>query len=377
MKRVGNLFAQVCTFENFLHAAHRARRGKTTKPQPAQFYFRLEPEILGLLRELESATYQPRPYHTFYVYDPKRRRISAAHFRDRVVHHAICRVLNPLFERLFIFDSYACREEKGTHRAVRRAQSFAKHSRFFFKCDVEHFFDTVAHDRLKALLRRKIKDPLLLALLDTIIDAPVPGAASGKGLAIGNLTSQYFANFYLTPLDNFLKQEVRVRRYLRYMDDFVLFHESKQFLHDARYEITEFLGQRLGLRLNEGASYVGRVEDGLPFLGVRIYPRLLRMKHRNWIRFARKMRDLARAADSGLDWDDPLLRSAQSLMAHACSANTVQLRRSFFGALTLRNCYGEPEGGTDGGGSCGAGDFRHPPGPESAVVPPMAERPRG
>lgn len=330
MKRFGNLFDRVIAFENLLEAFHKARRGKASKRHPAEFYFRLESELPQLIREVEDGTYRPRPYRVFYVHDPKRRRISAAHFRDRVVHHAICNVLDPLFERLFIFDSYACRVGKGTHRALRRAQAFARETEHFMKCDVDHFFDSVDHEILKALLRRKIKDTRLLALLDTIIDAPVPGTDPGKGLPIGNLTSQYFANFYLTPLDYFVKQELRVRRYLRYMDDFVLFHESKDMLHGCRGEISHFLQDALRLRFKDDVTYVAPVAEGLPFLGFRMFPRLLRLNRRNWIRFTRKMRAMDAALASGQRTEDDVVRSAQSLLGHAAFGNTVRLRRSFF-----------------------------------------------
>jgi len=331
MKRHGHLFENVLAFENFLRAFRNARRGKRTKRQVVQFDFAMEWEVLRLLREIESGQYRPRPYRTFYVHDPKRRRISAAHFRDRVVHHAVCQVLDPLFERWFIFDSYACRVGKGTHRAVRRAQSFAQQAQYFLKCDVRHCFESVDHRVLKALLCRRIKDDRLLALLDTIIDAPVPGCKEGKGLAIGNLTSQYFANFYLTPMDLFVQQDLGVNRYLRYMDDFVLFHDSKACLQAARGEITHFLREQLLLELNPRVSHVAPVTQGLPFLGFRVFPRLLRLKHRGLVRLAQRLRGHARSLAAGQVCEDDVVRSAQSLIGHAAFGNTLQLRRKLFG----------------------------------------------
>jgi hypothetical protein len=239
-------------------------------------------------------------------------------------------VLDPIFERLFIFDTYACRVGKGTHRALRRAQDFARQAAFFLKGDVQQFFDSTDHGILKGLLRQKIKDERLLAVLDAIIDTPVPGAAPGKGLAIGNLTSQYFANFYLTPFDHFVKQELGVQRYLRYMDDFVSFDDRKDFLHGVRGEMTRFLRDRLRLDLNDRATYLAPVSEGLPFLGFRVFRSLRRLKHRNWIRFTRQMRAMDAGIAAGRFAEEDVLRSAQSLVGHIAAGNTLQLRRSFF-----------------------------------------------
>jgi len=203
---------------------------------------------------------------------------------------------------------------------------------YFLKCDVRHCFESMDRAVLKALLRRKIKDARLLALLDVIIDAPLTGSRPGKGLAIGNLTSQYFANFYLTPMELFIQQELDVRGYLRYMDDFVLFHESKERLHGARGELTHFLREQLLLELKACATHVAPVTQGLPFLGFRVFPRLRRLKRRSVVRFARRMREHERAWTSGPADEEHIVRSAQSLIGHAASGNTLQLRRSLLRA---------------------------------------------
>jgi retron-type reverse transcriptase len=202
MKRYGHLFEQVVTFENLCLAAEKAFRGKKDKQRVATFYFHQETEVLRLQEELCSGTYQMRPYRVFEVREPKPRKICAADFRDRVVHHAICNVLDPIFEASSIYDTYACRRDKGSYAAVRRAHEFARRGRYYLKCDVRKYFESVDHAVLKALLRRKIKDETLLALLDRIIDHPIPDAVPGKGIPIGNLTSQYFANLYLGELDH-------------------------------------------------------------------------------------------------------------------------------------------------------------------------------
>ena len=187
MKRHGHLFEQVTEYGNLLAAAHRARKGKRDRVEVARFVFDLEPNLLQLQEELRSGSYRMRPYRAFVIREPKRRRICAAHFRDRVVHHAVCAVLDPIFEACLIGDTYACRRGKGTHAAVRRLQRFARRFPYVLMGDVRRYFESVDHEVLKALCRRKLKDKALLSLLDRIIDHPLPGGRSGKGVPIGNL----------------------------------------------------------------------------------------------------------------------------------------------------------------------------------------------
>jgi retron-type reverse transcriptase len=220
MKRSGGLFEKIIAFDNLLLAARKAQRGKRHRTSVAHFLFHLEPQILTLQEELRAGTYRMQPYHTFTIYEPKQRQICAAAFRDRVVQHALCTVLDPLFEASFIHDTYACRRGKGTHAAVRRAQQFARKFPYVLKCDVRKYYDSIDHAVLKALLRRQLKDTACLALLDHIIAHPLPGSRPGKGLPIGNLTSQYFANLYLGELDHLVKERLRCKGYVRYMDDF-------------------------------------------------------------------------------------------------------------------------------------------------------------
>ena len=189
MKRTGCLFGQVCTFEALATSALTTAKGKKAKPQVALFLWNLENEVIRLEAELAGKTYHPQPYRTFKIFDPKERMICAAAFRDRVVHHAVCRVLEPIFERALIDDTYACRKNKGPLSAIKRAQAFCRRYTYFVKLDVRKFFDSVDHAVLKGQLRRKVKDPELLWLLDVFIDHPVPWTQPGKGIPIGNLTS--------------------------------------------------------------------------------------------------------------------------------------------------------------------------------------------
>lgn len=320
MRRVGYVFGNVAAFDNLLGAARRALRGKRDRAAVAAFYFGLESELLSLERDLNAGTYQPRPYRSFMVYEPKPRRICAADIRDRVVHHAICRILDPVFESFSISDSYACRKGKGTHRAIARAQQLSRQYRYFLKLDVEKFFDRVDHGCLKRLLRRKFKDARLLRLLDQIIDHPLPDGVPGKGLPIGNLTSQYFANFYLGHLDHRIKNDLRVAGYVRYMDDMLLFGDEKADLHRHGRAICNFLKEHLLLDLKDRATLLAPVIQGIPFLGVRVFPGLIRLQRTGRVRFQRKLRQREQAFLAG-DLDEArFVQSAQSLLGHIRNA---------------------------------------------------------
>ena len=197
MKSVGALFARVCDPENLRAAMERAARGKADRPGVMRFLANADSELPALEDDLRNGTYAPAGYDQFRILDPKPRRISCAPFRDRVVHHAVCGVIAPAIERRLIADSFACRQGKGTHRAVLRAQHFARRFGYFCKLDVAQFFDSVDHGVLLRLLTRLFREQRLLSLLGRIIQHPFPGQRPGAGLPIGNLTSQWFANLYL------------------------------------------------------------------------------------------------------------------------------------------------------------------------------------
>ncbi|MFK7844956.1 MAG: reverse transcriptase domain-containing protein [Rhodothermales bacterium] len=330
MKRSGHLFNKIVSLDNLLIAARKAFRGKKDKPRVAAFYFNLENEGVTLHQELIAATYEPRPYRTFTIFEPKERQICAADFRDRVVHHAICHMLDPLFEKSMISDTFACRVNKGTHAAVNRAQYFARRFPVFLKCDVVKYFASVDQAVLRNLLCSKIKDRRLLALLDQIIDHPLPGSSQGKGLPIGNLTSQYFANFYLGKLDHFVKDQMGVKGYVRYMDDFILFGESKYILKEQLLQIREYLENRLLLKLKDHALLMAPVAHGIPFLGFRIFPHLVRLDGRKWSKFRAAVRKREEQYMKGEIDEDELARSVLAMIGHVQHANTHEARKKFF-----------------------------------------------
>ncbi|MGH9847015.1 MAG: RNA-directed DNA polymerase, partial [Blastocatellia bacterium] len=213
-----------------------------------------------------------------------------------------------------IADTFACRPGKGTHAAVRRAQAFARGHRYYLQCDVRKYFPSISHDVLKALLRRQIKDARVVELLDRIIDHPLPTAVeAGRGLPIGNLTSQYFANLYLGELDHFVKERLRVKGYLRYMDDFLLFGADKRHLRELHAAIQAFVGEKLCLELKEEATTIAPVSQGTRFLGFRVFPQLVKLTGEKWRRFRHRVQSLEEDFSAGLITEDELARSVGSM----------------------------------------------------------------
>jgi len=351
VKTYQHLYPDIVSFENLYRAFKQAARAKRSKPDVAEFEFDLEDNLLTLQAELTGQTYRPGPYHHFDIRDPKPRRISAAPFRDRVVHHALCQVIEPIFEARFIFDSYANRVGKGTHAALDRAQQFSRRYPYVLQCDINHFFPCIDHAILKAQLARLITDPAVGWLCNLIIDSGAgihahpegavlyPGddllsAARPTGLPIGNLTSQFWANVYLNPLDQFVKRQLKCRAYLRYVDDFLLFSNSKAELHAWRQAIIQYLaGLRLQLHENRAAVYP--VNTGIPFLGFRLYPDHRRLKRRNGVAFQRRFARLRRQVAAGQISRSQLDAAVQGWIAHVQHADTWGLRQALLTSVVL------------------------------------------
>jgi len=334
VKRFGSLWSNIVSFENLRYAALEASKTKRQSTPVQNFLFNLEPKIFKLQDGLATGEYQPGAYSYFTIHEPKERKICAAPFIDRVVHHAVCRVLNPLLERIYVPQSYACRIGKGMHKAVNKAQKYLQLSRYFLKCDIKKFFDSVDHEILKHQLARKFKDKQLLALLHKIIDHPVPGNPPGLGLPIGNLTSQHFANFILTGMDIHIMEGLQPTGYIRYMDDFVLFADDKPSLHRAKQSITNYLNDTLKLKLKSKGCFVAPNYHGLPFLGFQLFPSVKRLKRANWIRFTRKFTERYASFQEGLINETTLIRSTASLFGHVRHADTLNLRRNFCESFT-------------------------------------------
>ena len=342
MKRHGRLFGRLVSFENLLGAAQDSRRGKRLKPNTARFDFNLEHELLTLQRDLLAHTYRPGPYHTFTIREPKTRLISAAPYRDRVVHHALCRVIEPIFERTFVKDSYACRVGKGTHLAVEEFQRHARRYPYVLKCDIAKYFPSIDHALLFDLLARKLKDQEVLWLIRTIIEASneqesvcrhfegddlFTPLTRRKGIPIGNLTSQFFANVYLDGFDHFLKEELRCRAYLRYCDDFVVFGDDKAGLWAIKEAMGEYLA-RLRLTLHPRKCHVLPTRNGVDFLGYRVWPTHRRLRATTAKRCIRRLRGKARHCLEGTLPAERFLQSLASWLGLALHADTYGLRRA-------------------------------------------------
>jgi len=303
-----------------------------------------------LRQELVGKTYAPGSYYSFYIHEPKRRLISAAPFRDRVVHHALCNVIEPIFERSFIHDSYANRVGKGTHRALDRAQEFARRFRYVLQCDVRQFFPSIDHTVLRGILAHKIADDGVLWLIDGILQSGVgvlseaydmhwfPGddlfaTNRPRGLPIGNLTSQFWANCYLNPLDHFVKRELHCAGYVRYVDDLLLFADDKQTLHAWREAIVDQLAD---LRLTIHPSAHPRpVTEGIPFLGFVVFPTHRRLKRRKVIHYRRRLKELMRAYSNEELPADGVTESILGWINHVRYGDTWGLRRDVLEGVAL------------------------------------------
>lgn len=340
MKTHKNLFSKIISFENLLGAAHKASAGKQKHPNVAEFFFHLEDNLIQIRNELTNQTYCPGDYNTFYIYDPKMRLISAAPFYDRVVHHALCNIIEPIFNKSFIFDSYANRKEKGTHIAIKRAQGFLKQNQYILKCDFKKYFPSIDHEILKQEIRWKIADPETLWLIDIIIDnsneqEPVYETFPGdtlltplerrKGLPLGNLTSQFFANVYLNRFDHFVKEILKVKHYARYVDDFLMGANSKDFLKDCLHEAQKYV-DHYRLTLHPKKCHILRSDKGVPFLGQIIFPDYRLLRDRNVRRFTQRLKKMEKYLENGDMTRKEFQDSIGGWHGHACQANTFRLR---------------------------------------------------
>jgi retron-type reverse transcriptase len=344
MKRYGNLYPEIIDFENILLASRQAQKGKRFRDNVLDFNYHLETELIRLQQQLTDKSYQPGAYRTFHLTNPKSRLISAAPYRDRVVHHALCNIIVPIFEKTFIADSYANRLGFGTHRALKKFTHFARNSRYILKCDIKKYFPSIDHIILKELIRRKIKCPDTLWLINTIIDNSneqetvidyFPGddlltpVNRRRGLPIGNLTSQFFANIYLNGFDHFVKEQLKISKYVRYVDDFALLSDDKELLADARLAIEEYLA-KLKLKIHPIKSQLFETKIGATFLGFRVFPDRIRVRNSNLHQARRRLKRLQTGYIQGKIDREKVNQSIQSWFAHLEHGDTWQLRQQIF-----------------------------------------------
>jgi retron-type reverse transcriptase len=340
------------SFQNLISAYYQCRKRKRLKSQPSKFEFHLEKEIINLEKLLENYTWKPLPFSVFVVTEPKIREIFAAEFRDRVIHHLLYNYLSPIFEPKFIFDSYACRKSKGTHRAIKRLSQFLRKITvndrkkvFYLQADIQNFFPSINHNILFHLIQEHVRNPDILWLTKTIIyydctknpvkkgQLPLFGLVPphkslfnvppGQGLPIGNLTSQFFANIYLNELDQFIKHSLKCKYYIRYVDDFVILDESKENLYRLKQEIDKFLQLKLFLKLHPKKSIVQDVNKGIDTLGYLIKPTHILVRKRVVKNFKKRLFQFQKGKIN-LNY---ALSCINSYYAHFMHADSYRLRK--------------------------------------------------
>jgi retron-type reverse transcriptase len=323
MKRTGNLFEQIVDRDNLRLAYSRALRGKRARRDAQQFAQRLDQNLEEMAEQVAAGTYPLGRYQQFIIHDPKERIITAPCFAERVLHHGIMNVCEPILDRWLIDDTFACRPGRGRIAALQRAQSFARRFAYFLKLDVRKYFDSIPHDRLLARLARRFKDRRLLELLAGIVGAF--RGSRGRGLPIGSLTSQHFANCYLGGLDRLIKEELRIKGYVRYMDDLALWSDARSCLRSALATVEAYVRGELGLELKP-SPYLNRTAHGMDFLGCRLYRQHLVLSRRSRRRFRRKLIRLERLFAAGFLDAAQLQQRATALVAFARSAGVSSWR---------------------------------------------------
>ncbi|MEK6828608.1 MAG: reverse transcriptase/maturase family protein [Nanoarchaeota archaeon] len=345
MRTFNNIYPEIYSMENLFFAYKKARKGKTRKDYVIEFEENLADNLIILHYELKNQTYAPRPLDTFILRDPKTRKISKSDFRDRIVHHALVRVIGPIFEKIFIYDSCANRKGKGNLFALKRFHEFIKKvSRngkfkgwfnknqikgYCLKADIKHYFQKVDHEVILNIIKEKIADKKVVWLIEKILDNNVPDNPIGKGMPLGNLTSQFLANVYLNKLDYFVKNKLKVRYYLRYVDDFVLLSPSKKQLSIWRGDIENFLSKELKIELHPDKSRIIPLSRGIDFVGFRNFYFFKFLRKRNVKKMEIKVRRFANREIN----KDKMIGIFQGWNAHSKWANSLHLRRKIISEI--------------------------------------------
>jgi len=323
MKRVGFLIEKIADIENLRLAFWKARKGKDDRKDVILYRRKLDENLLRLQEGILTKNVEVGHYHFFTIYDPKERQICAAPFEQRVLHHALMNICDPYFEKYQIYDSYATRKGKGTYAALDRAKQFTRKNQWFLKLDVRHHFENVNHHILKDQLARQFKDSHLLFLFHQIIESYA--MEENRGLPIGNLTSQYFANHFLAVADHHIKGTLRCKAYVRYMDDMVIWHKDKKELLKLGKKIKKFIAEKLDLSLKPFC--LNRSSFGLPFLGYLIFPDKVRLAGRSKKRFLFKLKKYEKRLESGLWSQEEYQAHMLPLVAFTKHAGAVRFRK--------------------------------------------------
>ena len=359
-KTFNGIFEQIITFDALYQGYLSARKGKRKSWPCRHFEKDLEGNLIQLQSDLIWGQYQCGPYRSFYVTEPKRRKITALKlFRDRVVQHAIVSAIEPIWEARFVGHSYACRVGKGTHAGANEAQEMLqeclrKHGRVYvLKADIRKYFASIDHDILLQLLRKRLADRRLMAVIENIVRSYSEPETPGKGLPIGNLTSQLFANIYMDAFDQWMKCRKREHWYIRYMDDFVVIHPDKRHLQALRIDAERWLADNLDLSTNHKTSVFPVSHSGgrgLDFLGYHLWPNARRLRRASLRRFGRQLKQWqADYAGGEIDLAD-IRQNLHSWVNHARHGNAVQAIASMLNKTTFRrSADGYRESGPDAG----------------------------
>jgi retron-type reverse transcriptase len=339
MKSHKNIYEKIYSINNLAKAWRKARKGKTKKDYLIEFEKNIRENLLQLRKELLEQTYQPKPLITFILRDPKTRKISKSDFRDRIIHHAIINVLEPIFDKTFIYDSCANRNGKGNLFAIKRFDDFKRKvsgngkivknkfndsnyvQGYCLKADIKHYFEEVNHEILIAIISRKIKDDNFIWLIEKILKNGE--TYKGVGMPLGNLTSQFFANVYLNELDYFFKHKLKARYYIRYVDDFVILHNSKEQLEKWKAEIDRFLNEKLRLKLHSQKSKIIPLSRGIDFVGFRNFYYFKLLRKRNIGMMKQKINKF----HEGIITKEKFVEIFQGWQAYARWADSYKLRK--------------------------------------------------
>lgn len=337
MKRISNIFDKVTEFSNLELADHNARKNKKHYSDILKHDEHAEEDLLSLQKDFENLTYKTSEYFVFKIYEPKEREIyKLPYFPDRIAHHALMNQLEPIWEKVFIHHSYACRKNKGIHAAAKDLKkTLRKHkdeTKYCLKLDIRKFYPSIDHDILKTIIRYKIKDKKLLATLDEIID-------SAEGVPIGNYLSQYLANLYLTYFDHWLKEVLKIKYYFRYADDIVILHKSKKFLHKVLKKIKKYLNVELKLELKKNYQIFPVESRSIDFVGYRFYHTHTLIRKSIKI----KMMRLANRLNKTNRDRDYVRRKVSSYYGWLKHCNAIHFGKKYFYPLSERYQLPKPE----------------------------------
>jgi retron-type reverse transcriptase len=340
-KSFNNLWDSFISFENIFHAFRAASKGKRYRWESLYFSVDLEIEIITLINNLIWGMYKPKPYRKFYINEPKKRLIAAPAFEDRVVHHALVQIIEPIFQNRFITETYACISGRGTHAAMNHIKKCTRVARgkwgtyYVLKCDISRYFPSIDHDILKKIISRVIFDKKLLRLIYKIIQSYESSEQDGKGIPIGALTSQLFANIYLDQLDHFIKEKCRIKLYARYMDDFVILHNDKKYLFELMGKIENFLHDELKLNLNPKTGIFPGVH-GVNFCGYIIWPTHIKPRKETVKRAKKRFKKYGKMYKDDPSILDHAKASLQSFLGYIIHCNGYRTTISVLEKLIFR-----------------------------------------